>query len=146
MVNPKVTQVTGKIQKTVTLEDPKIGKLDIVLRTLPAETLLGHLDAFNKLKGKQDFNTEDLTDEQIEAIQKDILPVMKIVIPACVIDPPIAIDDSDPRIATQDALSIKDLTFKLVIDIFNEVMQLSGLDEEAEETRKKLDSQTSAKQ
>jgi len=146
MVNPKVAQITGKLQKTVTVDDPKIGKLEVDIRPLPAETLLANLDVFNKLNGKQEFNTDNLSDEQIDAVQNEILPVIKVVLPACVIDPPIALEDSDPRLAAQEAINLKDLTFKIVIDIFNEIMAISGLDTETEEARKKLASQTSDKQ
>lgn len=142
-MNPKVTQITEKNQSTFEIEDPKIGKLEVVVRALPALTLLKHIDVFNKLKGTKEFNTDDMTEAQAASIKDEILPVMEIVLPACVLDPPIATEDNDPRLKSQDAVHLKDLSFRIVIDIFNHIMKISGLDSEAEELRKKLPSQTS---
>jgi len=141
-LNPKVTQITGTTQSKIVIEDPKVGKLECVIRTLPAYTLLENIDKFNKLKGIKDFDTNNLTDAQAAAVRDEILPVMKIVLPNCVIDPPIAVEDTDPRLSAGDAVNVKDLSFKLVIDLFNEIMKLSGLDAATDEARKKLESQT----
>ena len=143
-MNSKVTQITDKIQQKVTIEDPKLGSVEWIIRPLPALVLLEHMDIFNKLaKKSQNFNTEDLSEAETQTVKEEILPMMKAVLPNCIVDPPIAIEDNDPRLLTQDALHLKDLPFKTVMELFNNIMKITGLDKDAEDARKKLESQTS---
>lgn len=144
MVNPKIVQMQDKIRSKITIEDPKLGAVEWVVRPLSADTLLENLDVFNKLsKNAKGLNTDDLKDDDINIVQKEILPVMRVVIPECVLDIPVTLDESDPRIVKQEALHIKDLTFKTVIGLFNHIMSISGLDAEADEARKKSETPTS---
>ena len=145
MANPKIQQILDKSHTKVTIEDSKIGKMEWVIRPIPAYDLMEHFDKFSNLPKNMDIDPDNLTPADIAMIQENILPIMLAILPACAIDPPITTDVADPRLKDKEVIHIRDLSFKVVPALFNKIVDISGLTEQAEEARKKLESPSSQK-
>ena len=145
MANPKIQQILDKSHIKITIEDSKIGNMEWVIRPIPAYDLMEHFDKFSKLPKNMDVNPEKLSPADISMIQENILPIMLAILPACAIDPPVTTKDDDARLLTKEAIHVRDLPFKVVTELFNKIVEISGLTEKAEEARKKLQSPNSPK-
>ncbi len=140
-----IDQILSKANTKVIIEDEKLGKLEWVLRPIPAFDLLANFELFSSLpKDPKDLNPELLSTSQSKKMQDSIFPIMKIVLPACSVSPKITVDDDDPNIKAKTAIHMRDLPFNVVLELFNQIMEISGLDERSEEIRKKLQAQNSA--
>jgi len=146
MANPKIQQLLAKSHTKVIIEDPKIGKMEWVIRPIPAYDLMEHFDKFNDLPKEMNINPEKLTPADISLIQNKILPIMLAILPACAIDPPVTTNELDPRLKDHEVIHVRDLSFKVVTELFNKIVDISGLTEQAEEARKKLQSPNLVKQ
>ena len=145
MANPKIQQILDKSHVKITIEDSKIGTMEWVIRPIPAYDLMEHFDKFSNLPKNMDVNPEKLSPADISMIQENILPIMLAILPACAIDPPVTTNDVDPRLPLKEAIHVRDLSFKVVTELFNKIVEISGLTEQAEEARKKLQSPDSQK-
>jgi|GEM_PF-6090497 len=145
MTNPKVSQLRKKSQTSFDLEEDGVGKVTWLIRPIPTYDLLSNLDKFSSMpKNVHDIKSDDLSDEDAKYLKEQILPLIDILLPACTIDPPVTIDNNDPRLLTGEAIHIRDLSYNTVLAIFNKITEITGMTREAEEARKKLQSQNSA--
>ena len=146
MANPKIQQILDKSHTKVVIKDPKVGDMEWVIRPIPAYDLMEHFDKFNSLPKEMNLNPDKLSSADISMIQNNILPIMLAILPACAIDPPVTTDVTDIRLKDKEVIHVRDLSFKVVTELFNKIVDISGLTEQAEEARKKLQSPSSAKQ
>ncbi len=141
-----IDQIISKSNTKVIIKDSKLGDMEWVLRPIPAFDLLANFELFSTLpKDPKDLDPEHLSETQSKKMQDSIFPIMKIVLPACAVSPKITVDESDPNIKAKIAIHMRDLPFNVVLELFNQIMEISGLDERSEEIRKKLQAQNSAK-
>ncbi len=111
-MNPKVKTVLTGARHTVIIEDEKIGKIEWVLRPIPAYDLAKHSGVFDKVPKNVDINVdpETMNAADRKLVEQNVFPIMEIFLPACSVDPPVTIDQDDPRLETQDALHIRDIS------------------------------------
>jgi len=142
-------ELLRKVNKVISIEDPKVGKMEWLIRPIPAYDLLEHVDLFSDLPKENQFKgktSDNLSPEDAKIIKEKLFPIMKIVLPACTVKPRVTIDKNDPDLTDGTAIHMRDLPFRVVMTLFNEIQSISGLDEKAEEIRKKLQAQNSASQ
>ena len=138
MANPKIQSLRNKATHRVTIKDENLGDVEWVIRSIPAYDLLQNYDVFQGLPQNIKMDPDNMKDEDIKLIKEKILPMMEVVVPVCVIDPPVTIDRSDPRLQTDEAIHLREIGFGTITKLFEEIMTLSGMTKEAEEARKKL--------
>jgi len=144
-MNPKITALQ-KRRTTVVIEDPVIGSIEFVVRPIPAYDLLSNIDKFSAISNSSNVSDPDnVSAEDAKKLKEQIVPLMNVIIPGCVIDPPISIDDNDPRFSNGEAMHIRDLDYKTLMTLFNKITSISGLDKASEDERKNLAGQTSVK-
>lgn len=147
--NPIVAKLRNKGHTIITLKDEKLGDSQWTIRPISTFELVENSDFFDNLPD----NTEKIDPNKVDPktykiVKNSVLPMMKAFLPLCCIDPSITNDFDDARLKDPNSSTIhlKDVPIKLASELFNEILKISGLTAEAEEERKKLASQTSAKQ
>ncbi len=147
-MNPKVKTVLEGARHTVIIEDENIGKIEWVLRPIPAYDLAKHSHMFDKVPKNVDINVdpETMDDKDRKIVEDNVFPIMEIFLPACSVDPPVTTDNEDPRLETQDVLHIRDISMSSMGLLFSKITEISGLSKQAEQARKKLQNQSSVKQ
>ena len=146
MANPKIQSLRNKATHRVTIKDENLGEVEWVIRSIPAYDLLQHYDIFQGLPEHIQMDPENMKAEDIKLIKTKILPMMEVVVPVCVIDPPVTLDRDDPRLVTDEAIHLREIGFGAITQLFEEIMKLSGMTKEAEEARKKLQGASSPPQ
>ena len=146
MANPKIQSLRNKATHRVTIKDENLGDVEWVIRSIPAYDLLQNYDVFQGLPQNIKMDPDNMKDEDIKLIKEKILPMMEVVVPVCVIDPPVTIDRRDPRLQTDEAIHLREIGFGTITQLFEEIMKLSGMTKEAEEARKKLQGASSQPQ
>ena len=146
MANPKIQSLRNKATHRVTIKDENLGDVEWVIRSIPAYDLLQNYDVFQGLPQNIKMDPDNMKDEDIKLIKEKILPMMEVVVPVCVIDPPVTVDRNDPRITTDEAIHLREIGFGAITQLFEEIMKLSGMTKEAEEARKKLQGASSPPQ
>ena len=140
-MNPTLQKLKGKTQIKFVTEDSTLGTLEWVIRPIPFTLLLENFDKFQGLP-QGEFNESNMSADQATALQKTIYPMMKAIIPKCIVEPQVVIGDG---IANEDQLHVDDIPFSSVVEIFNKVVEITGLDKLGDETRKNLPNQVSDK-
>jgi hypothetical protein len=138
-MNPTLQKLKGKSTTTFVTKDSKLGELEWVIRPIPFTLLLENFERFGDVPGKDG----DLTPEQAVRVQKSIYPMMKAIIPKCIVEPKITDDDEIAK--GEEYLHVDDIPFGSLVDLFNKIVELTGLEKSGEEARKKLQNQPSAK-
>jgi len=146
MANPKIQSLRNKATHKVTIKDENLGDVEWVIRSIPAYDLLQNYDVFQGLPQNIKMDPDNMKDDDIKLIKEKILPMMEVVVPVCVIDPPVTVDRNDPRIATDEVIHLREIGFGTITQLFEEIMKLSGMTKEAEEARKKLQGASSQPQ
>ena len=146
MANPKIQSLRNKATHRVTIQDENLGEVEWVIRSIPAYDLLQHYDIFQGLPEHIQMDPDNMKAEDIKLIKTKILPMMEVVVPVCVIDPPVTLDRNDPRLATDEAIHLREIGFGAITQLFQEIMKVSGMTKEAEEARKKLQGASSPPQ
>ena len=146
MANPKIQSLRNKATHRVTIKDENLGDVEWVIRSIPAYDLLQNYDVFQGLPQNIKMDPDNMKDDDIKLIKEKILPMMEVVVPVCVIDPPVTIDRNDPRLQTDEVIHLREIGFGTITQLFEEIMKLSGMTKEAEEARKKLQGASSQPQ
>jgi len=145
LTNSTIATIKAKANTTVTIEDSKLGKLEWVLRPIPAFDLLANFDLFTNLPDAKQLENPAMDAGNVGTIKNSIFPLMKIVLPACSVRPIITVDEEHPGLKDETAIHMRDLPFNVVIALFNEIIKITGLDEKTDDLRKKLQTQTLVK-
>lgn len=147
-MNPKIAAVLKGARHTVIIEDERVGRIEWVLRPIPAYDLAKNAHMFDRVPKNVDINVDPKTmsADDRKLVEDNIFPIMEVFLPACSVDPPVTIDEHDPRLETQDALHIRDLDMKTMGLLFSKITEISGLSEAADKARKKLQEAGSVKQ
>jgi len=143
MVNSIIAQAKKRSQVGLKINDKYLGELTLTLKPMSPIDIANNYETFKKFpkdkKEKKLKSEEEMNDDEIKITRDVMIPLMKELLPACIVDPPVTSDDNDPRIATDDAFSIKDFSFGSITTIFQKISDISGLTEDAVETRKNLE-------
>ena len=138
-MNPKIKAVLKGSRHTVIIEDENMGRIEWVLRPIPAYDLAKHAHMFDKVPKNVDINVDPTTmsvgDKKI--VDDSIFPIMEVFLPACSVDPPVTLDDKDLRLESQDVLHIRDISMSTMGLLFSKITEISGLSVEAAKARKK---------
>ena len=146
MTNPKIQNLRSKATTKVTIKDENLGEVEWIIRSIPAYDLLQNYDIFQGLPSEVKMDPENMQPDDIKLIKTKILPMMEVVVPICVVDPPVTVVDNDPRLANDEAIHLREIGFGAISQLFQKIMDISGLTAEAEKTRKKLDGANSQPQ
>lgn len=148
MVNPKIQRLREKTHTTVTVKDENLGEIEWIIRSIPAYDLLQNYSLFQSLPKEVNIQVNEgkVNDQDAELIEKKLLPMMEVIIPACSVDPPVTVDLKDPRLTSGDAIHMRDISFGAVTQLFAKILDISGLSQTADEERKKLDGANLPKQ
>jgi hypothetical protein len=135
-MNPTLQKLKGKSQVKFVTEDSDNGKMEWVIRPIPFTLLLENFDKFSGLpeEGKE-LDESSMTKEQTAQLQSTIYPMMKTIVPKCIVVPRIVVGDA---IVGEDQLHVDDIPFNSVVEIFNKIVEITGLDKLGDENRKKL--------
>ncbi len=144
-MNPTIAAIREKANTTVTIEDPKLGKLEWTLRPIPAYDLLENFDLFTNIPKEEDLDKTEFSANEAKQVKNSIFPIMRIILPACSVSPKVTVNSEDPCLKDDTGIHMRDLPFNVVVSLFNEIIKLTGLGEGMEETRKKLQAQISPK-
>ena len=147
-MNPKVKAIIKGSRHVVIIEDEKIGKIEWVLRPIPAYDLAKNSHMFDKVPKNVAINVdpESMSDEDRKLVEDNVFPIMEVFLPACSVDPEVTIDNNDLRLESQDVLHIRDISMATMGLLFSKITEISGLSEAAEKERKKLESPSLVKQ
>jgi len=140
-MNPTLQKLKGKNQvKFVTKDSDE--EYEWVLKPIPFTLLLENFDKFQGLPSESDvIDGENMSQDQAAKLQKSIYPMMKAIIPKCIVSPTVVIGDA----VGEDELSVDDIPFNSVVEIFNKIVEITGLDSLGDANRKKLQTQQSVK-
>ncbi len=144
-MNPTIEAIRAKANTKVTIEDPKLGKLEWTLRPIPAYDLLENFDLFTNIPKESDLEKTEFSNAEAKQVKNSIFPIMRIILPACAVEPKVTVNSEDPSLKDGTGIHMRDLPFNVVVALFNEIIKLTGLTEGMEETRKKLQAQISPK-
>ncbi len=144
-MNSTIELIRAKANTKVTIEDPKLGKLDWTLRPIPAYDLLENFDLFTNIPKEEALDKDEFTEKDAKQIKNSIFPIMRIILPACSVEPIVTVNSDDPSLKDGTGIHMRDLPFNVVVSLFNEIIKLTGLGEGMEEARKKLQAQISPK-
>jgi hypothetical protein len=139
-MNPTLQKLKGKNQVKFVTKDSELGELEWVIKPIPFTLLLENFDKFEGLP--EEKSALDLDSETAKKLQKQIYPLMRAIIPKCIVEP--RISETEP--VPDDCLFIDDIPFNSVVEIFNKVVEITGLDKAGEEARKKLQATQSVNQ
>ena len=140
-MNPTLQKLKGKNQIKFVTEDSTLGTLEWVIRPIPFTLLLENFDKYQGLP-QGEIDETKMSAEQATNLQKTIYPMMKAIIPKCIVEPLVVVGDV---IANEDQLHVDDIPFGSVVELFNKVVEITGLDKQGDETRKNLPAQVSDK-
>ena len=146
MTNPKIQTLRSKATTKVTIKDENLGDVEWILRSIPAYDLLQNYDIFQGLPNEVKMDPDNMNPDDISLIKNKILPMMEVVVPICVVDPPVTVNDTDPRLKNDEAIHLREIGFNTVSRLFAKIMDISGLSAAADEERKKLEGANSQKQ
>ena len=144
-MNSTIELIRAKANTKVTIEDPKLGKLEWTLRPIPAYDLLENFDLFANIPKEKDLDKAEFSDNEAKTVKNSIFPIMRIILPACSVSPIVTINSDDECIKNGTGIHMRDLPFNVVVSLFNEIIKLTGLNEGMDEARKKLQNQISPK-
>lgn len=154
--NPIVTKLKQKSTKVVTIKSEEYGDSEWTIRPLSTVELIERqedLDNLPKNEALAGLTQEQLDDptnqsEVVKSIRQTIIPMMRMIVPVCTINPRITTNNDDPDLNVPDAnvLHLNDVPMDLLSQLFNEILQVSGIGKAAEEARKKLQIPTTPKE
>jgi hypothetical protein len=133
-MNPTLQKLKGKNQIKFVTKDSDIGEMEWVIRPIPFTLLLENFDKFQGLP-QGEIDESKLTSDQAAKLQTSIYPMMKAIIPKCIVEPKVVAGDD---IAGEEELHVDDVPFQSVVEIFNKIVEITGLDKVGDEARKKL--------
>lgn len=134
-MNPTLQKLKGNKSIKFVTKDSELGELEWVIKPVPFTLLLENFDKFTDMPETAD----NLSADQAKKLQANVYPLMKQIIPRCIVDPKIAINEEDA--GKEDYLHIDDIPFQSVVDVFNKIIEITGLDKAGEDARKKLPAQ-----
>lgn len=137
-MNPTLQKLKGKNQITFVTEDSKYGKLEWVIKPIPFTLLLENFDKFGTLPNEKEVMEGKLNQEQAKKLQLNIYPMIKAIVPKCIVAPKITDDEELANAPDSEYLHIDDIPFSSLVDIFNKIIEETGLDKMGEDARKKL--------
>lgn len=140
-MNPTLQKLKGKNQVKFVTKDSEIGEMEWVIRPIPFTLLLENFDKFQGLP-QGEIDESNISKEQATKLQHSIYPMMKAIIPKCIVAPKVVAGDD---IAGEEELHVDDVPFQSVVEIFNKIVEITGLDKMGDEARKKLPDQKSEK-
>lgn len=134
-MNSKINDIKAQSRATILV---KYGDKTIewVLRPIPPYDLMKHFEVFQNMPKQVKMDTENMSKEDIEFVEKKMLPIMEVLLPACSVDPPVTTKDDDPRIANGEAMHIRDISFGALAELFAKITEMTGLTKEEVEARK----------
>ena len=146
VVNPIVQKLRKKITKEVTIKDDKHGESKWIVRPLSTFELIEHSSLFDTLPEDVKLDPENMDKKTYDTVKNQVLPMMKTFLPICCVSPKVTIDFDDPDLKRLDGdtIHLGDIPIKMASDLFNEILNVSGLTKVSEEDRKKLPPVTSA--
>ena len=107
MTNPKIQNLRSKATTKVTIKDENLGEVEWIIRSIPAYDLLQNYDIFQGLPSEVKMDPENMQPDDIKLIKTKILPMMEVVVPICVVDPPVTVVDNDPRLANDEEFYVE---------------------------------------
>jgi hypothetical protein len=141
-MNSTLQKLKGKTEVKFVTKDSELGDLEWVIRPIPFTLLLENFDKFSGLPSESKQFEETMSKEQSAQLQKTIYPMMKAIVPKCIVEPRIVVGDVKPE---EDQLHVDDIPFNSVVEIFNKIVEITGLDKLGDEDRKKLPTPASVK-
>lgn len=132
-MNPTLQKLKGNTTIKFVTKDSELGDLEWVIKPVPFTLLLEHFDKFTGMPTDA-TETSSLSSEQAVKLQKSIYPMMKAIIPKCIVEPTVVLEGP----TNDDQLNIDDIPFGSVVELFNKIIEITGLDKVGEEDRKKL--------
>ncbi len=148
-INPLVGKIRKRSRQDITIIDPELGECKFTIRPLSIMELSENRQEFENAQSGDNVDPEKLDDKAKLKFANDVLfPMIKKLLPLCVINPTIVLDDKDPRLddSTSNVLSLNELPINLSSEVFNKILSVSGLTKKAEEDRKNLPSRQSQPQ
>ena len=140
MVNSTAERLKKRSRKDIEIPDPDNEKGEpykFKIRALSPFELAEHSEIFDELpKEGVVLNPETQDEKNYEMLKKVILPMMKIFLPMCTMEPKITFnieEESDEP----PVVHIGDVPMEVASLIFKEILDLSGITAKAEEKRKK---------
>lgn len=130
-------------QKKVTVKDDELGNLEFVIRAMSTYELAENSDVFENLPEK---TGQEMSVKERGVFMKNVMfPLLKSILPLCVISPKITLDFNDKDLVDPNAnvIHLSHLNINTAGHVFNEILSISGLSKKAEEIKKKLAEQTS---
>jgi hypothetical protein len=134
-MNPTLAKLKGKSNVKFVTKDSKLGELEWVIRPVPFTLLLDNFDRFSDIP--ESAKKGNLSKEEAVDMQSKIYPMMKAIVPKCIVEPRIT-EDEQAAADNEDLLHIDDIPFQSIMEIFNEIVRITGLDQASDENRKKL--------
>ena len=154
--NPIVTKLRKRAQHKVTIDDKDLGKSDWIIRPLSTKELIekqDDIDSLPKNESLAGLTQAELDDPNnqtsvVKSIRETIIPMMEMLVPRCALNPRIVVDLNDPALFDENSntIHINDVPMAILSQLFNEILQISGIGKAAEEARKKLPTPTTDKQ
>jgi len=140
MANSTAERLKKRSRKTISIADPEDAKAEhfvFKIRALSPFELADHSAIFEELPEEGVvLNPKSQNEKNYQMLKKVILPMMKIFLPMCTMEPKITFnmdeESDDPPI-----IHIGDIPMEVSSMIFKEILDLSGITAEAEEKRKK---------
>ena len=139
-MNSTAERLKKRSRKTITIPDPdnlKGEPYEFKIRALSPFELADHSEIFDTLpKEGVVLNEEDPDEENYKMLKEVILPMMKLFLPMCTMEPKITFnmeEESD----NPPIVHIGDVPMQVASLVFKEILDLSGITAKAEENRKK---------
>jgi len=137
--NATAEALRKRSRKTITIDDPDDNTIQyhFKIRALSTFELAEHSDIFDSLpKEGVILNPKNQDESDYEMLKKVILPMMKIFLPMCTMEPKITFN-MDEESVDPPVVHIGDIPMVVASLIFKEILDLSGISKDAENARKK---------
>lgn len=136
MVNSTVEALRKKSRKIIKIKDPddESTEYEFSIRSLSTFELAENSEIFESLPKEGVVISQDMDEKNMEMLKKVILPMMKLFLPLCTIEPKITFNVDEE---SDSVIHISDIPMTVSSLVFKEILDLSGISKAAEEARKK---------
>ena len=141
-LSPTVAKLRKSVaHKKVTVKDDDGTPLEFTIRPLSTFELAENSGTFQNVPKGFDLEHPEKMEggDQLKMASGVLIPMIKIFVPLCTIDPIITLDEKDPRLSQDiNIIHMRHLPINVAGQLFNEILASSGLGKQAEEARKNL--------
>ena len=139
-INSTAERLKKRSRKTIEIPDPdnlKGEPYEFKIRALSPFELADHAEIFDDIPKEGVVLDDDGQDEENYKVLKGvILPMMKLFLPMCTMEPKITFNMSEES-DDPPVVHIGDIPMQVASLVFKEILDLSGITAKAEENRKK---------